>query len=233
MLLEIMALFLFLTSGSGNFAVFLISQIVMMVFIFKNGGFLRFKNMFFKTKTSRTIFAISIVTICLGLIAIAVFPLRNKMLSFLDGINPTSKENSERFVGMQLGLLLFLKNPWGVGFGMSGTLLLRLYGDNTNGSTYNYLIKVMAEQGLLGVILFLGFFGTVVYHLDKKKYNDESFLLLISVFAVFIVSFLTGSFGPASWAAIGLFFAVTKHNNSFKVIMNKRAKKEHFYTVEI
>lgn len=232
-LIEIMALFLFLTSGSGNFLIFLISQFIYLIFLMNNGLWKNLTTKVFKTRILKIIFSLSIITALSVFVVLLIFPLKNKFLSLLDGINPSSEENSERFYAMQLGLLLFIKNPWGVGFGLSGTILLRTYENLLVGTTFNYLIKVLSEQGVLGGIFYCGIFYCGIKAMFKNAIEKENRILAISIISIFVVSFLTGSFETISWFVLGVTFAVVQQDNFIGKMYKQKRNKEKYYTINI
>jgi len=148
----------------------------------------------YKPKTKRTQFT-KIISFCFGLPIIVIVTS-----SFVSGlINKLFTErgdtSSERFRQFQRAYDYVISNNWfsGIGIGQYKPYLLNNYriADLPIHSQY---LNVLAEQGVLILIVFVLFNFTIIYKILRNKHIDKD--LKVLTVAIFSANFMCSNFNP-------------------------------------
>jgi len=105
-----------------------------------------------------------------------------------------------RFRGYRRILEAFVKNPIiGYGMGSAGDTLGYQYNWEFHVTSHNMFLKVLTETGLIGIIIYIGFFfmwfkrAFSLVKQDRNNYIKNFSVLVISIVIVLLVNGLTGS----------------------------------------
>lgn len=134
------------------------------------------------------------------LVAIALFwqtflpqEVKDRILMTTNEYGELEASSENRVIVWQQALNLFKEEPvMGVGFAVFRSLGLKL------GDTHNIYIKIMAEQGTIGLIIFLGLIGTFLgqgWKLFRRGDDDFSRSLGIGFVACIFTMLINNMFG--------------------------------------
>ena len=105
-----------------------------------------------------------------------------------------------RFDGYRRMLEAFVKNPIiGYGMGSAGDTLGNIYNWEFHVTSHNMFLKVLTETGLIGIIIYIGFFfmwfkrAFNLVKQDGNNYIKNFSVLVISIVIILLVNGLTGS----------------------------------------
>ena len=127
-----------------------------------------------------------------GIIFLFVGPLRSKITSLFYEANPFGSANTERFASMSVGVDVAIHAPWGVGFNLSGHWIALHYSDILKtATTHNYLLQVLNEQGILGLLFFMVFYVAVAAKLCRT--SRRGIILAFSLLIMISIWFLNGT----------------------------------------
>ncbi len=164
----------------------------------------------------KRIFLIPLVVVLLFWQAFLPQQVKDRILMTTNEYGELEESAGNRIIVWQQSMDLFKKEPlMGVGFAVFRSLGFRL------GDTHNIYIKIMAEQGTIGLIIFLGLIGTFLgqgWKLFRRGDDDFSRSLGIGFVACVFTMLVNNMFGdrwtylPVSsflWVFVGL---VTRYN---------------------
>lgn len=112
----------------------------------------------------------------------------DKFINNVNTANITNDGNKDRLNSMIKSLKLILKYPLGVGYNMSPTLLNLEYdvGELETNTTFNSLITIQLEEGILGTIVYAMYICNISIFLICKAKEKYTLALGIATFAIFI-----------------------------------------------
>lgn len=221
-MLTICAWIMFILYGQGNTILFIISQMILLFFLFGKRIFHYVKTEIMPHKT-RIVVTLAIFFLAVGIILIlALIPFRPFIVKILNEANPLSSANTERFLSVMVGLNIFINNPWGVGYNLGSTIIGRLYGDVlSTASTHNFWVRIMVEQGLLGILSFVLFIA-VILKKTLHNTNKNSCVLFIAVFSGALYTFLNIPNEPYLYFSLGLVCFEMGFDSSIALLKKKQ-----------
>jgi len=205
----------FILYGFGNLPIFILSQVVFIITMY---GKKIIEEKVFISQKRKIFFSIAILVIAVGTVLIIIFPLQSAIKKIIYEFNPFSNANQDRMNSLVVGLNVFLKNPFGVGFNLSGYAIDVYYGEVvTTATTHSFLLKVLIEQGILGVIALFYLIYSLIIGLRNK---EQSSLLIISLLSSILFSFLNGPTEPYLFFLIGIICSISEYRDSLFFIKN-------------
>lgn len=187
-IITIIAVFLSLISSSGNFVVLTFGILVYWFVTRERTGLTR----------KQFVFYMVLFYLALGC-AFFVFgqegkdfsigTLTNSLLESFDGVKVSSGGNQTRVAFMLAAMKLFLKNPLGVGYNMSSTVLKSV---GSTYATFSYVLTVLLEQGVIGLIAYIYLIFSHINRLRIIK-NKKSKGLAVAIFVTWIFQVVNGT----------------------------------------
>lgn len=111
----------------------------------------------------------------------------NKLQSNFKSANLNDESNSERAEGFENGLSLIKKYPIGVGYNLMTKVMQKEFeGEMRVYTTYNYLITLCIEIGVVGAMMFVLYILNLSYKLIWKGKSKEKLAIGISALCTFI-----------------------------------------------
>lgn len=208
----------FILYGFGNLPIFILSQVVFIITMYGKKIKKIIEEKIFISQKRKIFFSIAILVIAVGTVLIIIFPLQSAIKKIIYEFNPFSNANQDRMNSLVVGLNVFLKNPFGVGFNLSGYAIDVYYGEVvTTATTHSFLLKVLIEQGILGVIALFYLIYSLIIGLRNK---EQSSLLIISLLSSILFSFLNGPTEPYLFFLIGIICSISEYRDSLFFIKN-------------
>ena len=223
---------LFLLYRLGNLPIFIISQVAFAIIMYGK-LLLRFLNKsVFASRKRKIIFYVVLIFAILFIFLLIAFPLRPVFESIFYEFNPFSKANQDRMNSILVGLNVFFKKPFGVGFNLSGLAIDAYYGnDVTTATTHSFFLKLLIEQGVLGVVTFI----YLIYSLISiAKRGKNCSLLIISLVCSVLFSFLDGPTEPYLFFLMGIICSIKQLNSSFYFLKKgKKLEKNYYFKINL
>ena len=206
------ALFLSLMSSSGNFVILALGLLLYWFASKDKRMVLTRKQLIFYIIIFYAVLFCVFYLVSQNESGFSMETLVNNLLESFDGISVSSGGNQTRVSFMLAAIQLFLENPLGVGYNMSSTVLKSV---GSTYATFSYILTVLLEMGVFGVIAYLYF---VLSHVKRmiSIHSKVSKGLAVSIFVTWLFQIANGTgFTYLFW--ILLAFA--------KIEMDKRAKE--------
>ncbi|WP_337874117.1 hypothetical protein [Exiguobacterium sp.] len=125
----------------------------------------------------------------------------------VDGLNLSSNSaSSVRITSVTNAFSLIFQYPVGAGFNSSATLMLINFPNSiVGGATFNGLITILLELGIIGLISYIYIFLKSIHQLCGENISKYEIALAVSILTAVIATNLEGAiFSELIWVLLGL-----------------------------
>jgi hypothetical protein len=147
----------------------------------------------------------------------------------------TSQSNAERVFMLNYGMILFYKDPFtGIGIDQFSIYVSKYTGGDIDVDAHNFYLKILVEQGAVGLMLFIITNVLIVSNLWRKIKNKDPaytqyacFILAIYVLGVAVNLFLAGK--ALNWfyiiTPIGMILSLERQMQNDRIKQDEDARK--------
>jgi len=153
------------------------------------------------------------------IIVFSISETRLYIIEALKSANPFDEGNSGRFDNMLAAVNVWIRNPWGVGYGI-GNATVKFDTSNV-AATYNDMLKTLLELGIPGLACYLIIYVTPLYRVSNCGLGEDSNYkyIVVMVVCVLLEKFLSEGNWPTFYACLALSLVTTNRlkNNITKI----------------
>ena len=194
----IIGMFCIINSSSATMILIFIAIILYYITIRK-----KFPKEKYKKKNSQYILLSFLLVILIFLLLLEFNPdfkkvinineIIEKISSSITTVDVSNEDNSERADAMAKGLALIMEYPLGTGYNlMTKTMMLEYEGEMRVYTTFNYIITLAIEIGIIGAIVFICYIISLCIKLIFEGKTREKIAIGISAFITFLAQFACG-----------------------------------------